>query len=225
MQFTSTIFLAILATLAFTAPTPTLLPRSCTTITPNAMQSLLSTEPTIGFTNKGLAGTGDNGFTIFQDNTQASNRYQMLQFVDFAVPAGSYGCQLHVTDAGQSIGYTFLRGQEPEEEPGMAIVTVKALVPNAMDLYPSYDDVMNMSPQLVSAEKFGVFSIQNGTVPGAINSEACPPAMRDGKDGHLQFVFELEGSDDLSRTRYFNMAQRGAGASGGLNGLYMTFNC
>ncbi|CZS98697.1 uncharacterized protein RAG0_07321 [Rhynchosporium agropyri] len=225
MQFTSTILLTILATLIAAVPTPTIQPRGCTTITPNAMQSLLSTEPTIGYTNEGLNGAGGNGFTIFQDNTQASNRYQMLQFLDFVVPACSYGCELKVTDVGKSVSYSHLRGHEPLSDPGMAHVKVQALIPNAMSIYPSYNDVKNVSPALVSAEKFGSFSIKNGTALTVINGEACPPAMSDGRDGHLQFVFQLEGSDDLSRTRYFNMAQRGVGAVGGLNGFHMTFNC
>ncbi|KAH7356665.1 hypothetical protein BKA65DRAFT_211857 [Rhexocercosporidium sp. MPI-PUGE-AT-0058] len=248
MQYATTLIIAIMATIGDTSPTGTLQPRACTTITPSSMQSLLSTEPTIGFTNKGLNGPGGNGFSIFQDNTQANNRYQMLQFVDFEVPSGSYGCQLHVTDAGNSIGYHLLNGHEPSADPGMAKVTVMALVPNALSPYPSYDDVQTMDPSLVSAKSFGTFSIANGTVPGTINSEACPPAMSDGQNGHLQFVFELEGND-LSHTRYFSskshsspillllhvswrsrltlrsVGQRSAGAGGALNGVYMTFNC
>ncbi|KAH6722360.1 hypothetical protein DL95DRAFT_401076 [Leptodontidium sp. 2 PMI_412] len=224
MKFKTFLLIAILAIIGATAPTRTIQPRACTTITPNAMQSLLSTDPTNGYTNRALDGPGVNGFSIFQDNTKANQRYQLLQFVDFEVPSNSYGCQLHVTDAGNSVDYSLIYGDEPSPNPGMARITVKSLVPNALPMHPTYNDVQTMNPSLISANKFGTFSIASGAQPRVINSQACPPAMIDGHNGHLQFVFELE-DNDLSTTRYFSMTQRSARAGGGLNGVYMTFNC
>ncbi|PVH84388.1 hypothetical protein DL98DRAFT_651619 [Cadophora sp. DSE1049] len=228
MQFATTILLAILATLGATAPT--IQARACSTITPNAMQFLLSSDPDSGSSPHALNGPlidrlDTQSFNLFQDNVKANDRYEMRQFVDFQVPPGSYSCALHVTDEGNSVENNVYIGEQHSSDTEMAKVAVKSLVPNAFLRYPSYNDVGdNMDPSLVSAESFGTFSIKNGTNPGTINSRACPPPLSNGEDGHLQFVFELEGKD-YSRTRYFSMTQRNGGAGGALNGVYMTFNC
>ncbi|CAL3967452.1 unnamed protein product [Diplocarpon coronariae] len=218
------ILLAVLEALAHAIPTPTLVSQACTTIIPSSMQSLLSTEPEIGFANEGLQGSGENGFSVFQDNFNASNKYHMLQFVDFEVPAGSYGCELYITDAANSISHSLILGKVWSNNVGATEFKVQSLVHDAFAADVSYNDVVKAPKSLISADHFGSFKIYNGSSSILINSETCPLSKSDGQNGHLQFVFDFRDHDRYTAS-YFSMTQRKAGDHGKLNGVYMTVNC
>lgn len=127
----------------------------------------------------------------------------MLQFIDFEVPAGSYGCELYITDAGKSIQHSVYRGETMSMNSVATNIIVKSLVPNAFHSQPTYNDISNAPTSLISAEHFGDIQIATGDVSRPINSEACPPRMSSGQNGHLQFVFGFS-DDDGYTTSYFS---------------------
>jgi hypothetical protein len=236
MMRTSITFLLCALTIA--CASPTLPPRACTTVYPNNLQSLVNTLPGQTFFNQAppfvVGGVG--GMTIQQDNTGdtllinphlrisqlvAVNNPQLnVQFVDFIVPSGAYGCQLSITDQANQLYYES-NGDVNAAPPALNVIS---LVPNAISGDPTYDVVM-MNQSLVSSYNFGTVTMTRGGSK-VINSFECPQATWDGQDGHLQYVFEFAppGPGGYSDWVLPQLVPDAAGVQP-LNGVYMTYNC
>jgi hypothetical protein len=227
----------LLSALAIAAASPTLPPRACTTIYPTDLQSLVNALPDTSFFNQAppdIAG-GVGGMTIQQDNTDGtvltfphlrvyrqpiieSSPQLNLQFVDFVVPAGSYGCELMITDQANQLYYES-DGDTSAAPPALNIIS---LLPNSVG-DPTYDNIMNANPSIISSYNWGTVTLAHGG-SAVINSVACPNATSDGEDGHAQYVFEFAQAGPGYSDWVLPQLVPEAGVQL-LNGVYMTFNC
>lgn len=228
----------LLSLLALTYASPALPPRSCQTIYPNDLQSLINALPDQSFNNQvppfKVGGVG--GSVIQQDNTDgtlppprmkiqhqhklANNPLLNLQFVDFIIPPNAYGCELKITDRANQLAYS----NSVDANAGPPALNVISLLPNAVLDDPTYDAIINANPSLISSHSFGTVTLQRGG-SAVINSFSCANATEDGNFGHLQYVFEF-AAPGMGYSDWV-LPQLIADAAGiqKFNGVYMTYNC
>lgn len=195
----------LLSTLAFVAASPTLPPRACSTLYPK-FYSLVSSHPNETFTynqSAALVASGVGGsedlppirqfphLEIYSQPSAASDPHVILQYIDFKVPAGSYGCQLSISDANNQLYFTNNSNTDASDP----VLNVSALFPGAICDDPTYNSVMNANPSVIETPGWGIFTLSPGGST-IINSAACPQ----GEDVHAQFVVEFaypgEGYND-----------------------------
>ena len=223
----------LLSALAFVAASPTLPPRACSTIYPN-IYSLVSSQPDETFAYnqsaalvvRGVGSSEDlqvilqsSHLQIYSQPSLSSDPQGILQYLDFQVPAGSYGCQLSIVDENNQL---YFNNDSNIYAPYPAL-NVRSLFPSAICDDPTYNSVLNANPSVIETPSFGTFTLSPGEST-VINSAACPPAS-EGEDGHAQFVLEF--------------AQPGGGYNDWIlpqltaeysdlqipEGVYMTYNC
>jgi hypothetical protein len=235
------ITILLLSALAVVAASPTLPPRACTTIWPESLYSLATTFPNNTYYRQAPALVVDNTGGLFVGPDPAddmnfphptlriyrvpdseSNTQFNLQYVEFAVPAGSNTCQLGITDEGNQ-----LYPQDSQDaSAASASLNILSLFPNSIIDSPTYYNVMNAAPSVISSSRWGTVKLVRGKGPWIINGFTCPPAS-DGQNGYAQFVIEFD--PDQAGTGYHNLAlpqQVPAGDSAGiqpLSGVFLTY--
>jgi hypothetical protein len=231
------LFMAILlSALALVAASPTLPPRACSTIYPN-IYSLVSSQPDepvapVTYNQSAalvVGGVGDSEdlqailqfphLQIYNQPSSPSDPQGIFQYLDFQVPAGSYGCQLSIIDENSQL---YSNNSSNIYAPYPAL-NVRSLFPNAICDDPTFNSVLKADPSVIQNPSWGTFTLSPGAST-VINSAACPPAS-EGEDGHAQFVLEF--------------AQPGGGYNDWIlpqltaidsdlqisEGVYMTYNC
>ncbi len=223
----------LLSALAFVAASPTLPRRACSTIYPN-IYSLVSSQPKEPFPyNQSAAlvasevGDPEDLQTILQfphlqiysQPSAASDPQVILQYLDFQVPAGSYGCQLSITDENNQL---YFNSSSNINAP-FPVLSVSSLFPSAICDDPTFNSVLKANPSVIETPTWGTFTLSPGG-SAVINSAACPPAS-EGEDGHAQFVLEFaypgEGYIDwiLPQLTAIDADLQIS------EGVYMTYNC
>jgi hypothetical protein len=235
------ITILLLSALAIVAASPTLPPRACTTIWPEGLYSLLTTFPNNSYFDEAPALVVDltGGLFVGPDSTDdiispqptlriyrepdSENNTQFnLQYVEFAVPAGSNTCQLGIADQGNQL-YS-QNSQDARAAP--APLNILSLFPNSIIDSPTYYNVMSVAPSKISSSSWGTVTLVRGMAPSIINGFTCPPAT-DGKNGYAQFVIEF----DLNQagSGYHNLAlpqQVSTNDAAGMqpqSGMFMTY--
>lgn len=136
-----------------------------------------------------------SGFTISQDSG-ATNKQDVL--IEFAVPAGSYGCQLEVQ----------FPPSYPIQFSGQTQVYVYSTDKNLPRSSQGIDVSWNNSPAAVS--QIGTVNFeQNPTTKKVINSIVCKPKL----------TFRLSISRDQTSAGFVSFVQSAAA------GLRLTYNC
>jgi hypothetical protein len=223
----------LLSALAIVAASPTLPPRACSTIYPN-IYSLVSSEPDEPFAyNQSAAlvvrevgGSEDlqailqfPHLRIFSQPSSPSDPQGILQYLDFQVPAGSYGCQLSIIDENNQLyfnNYSNINAPPP-------VLNVMSLFANAICNDPTYNAVLKANPSVIETPSWGTFNLSSGEST-VINSADCPPAS-EGEDGHAQFVLEFAQPDGgYSDWILPQLTAIDAGLQIS-EGIYMTYNC
>ena len=222
----------LLSALALVAASPTLPPRACSTIYPN-IYSLVSSQPDepvapVTYNQSAalvVGGVGDSEdlqailqfphLQIYNQPSSPSDPQGIFQYLDFQVPAGSYGCQLSISDANNQLYFTNNSNTDAPDP----VMNVSALFPGAICDDPTYNSVMNANPSVIETPGWGIFTLSPGG-SAVINSAACPP-----EDGHAQFVVEFaypgEGYSDWILPQ---LTARDADLQIS-EGFYMTYNC
>lgn len=225
--------MAILSALAFVAASPTIPPRACSTIYPN-IYSLISSQPDEPFPYTQSAALVASGFggsedlptilqfphlQIYSQPSPASDPQGIVQYLDFQVPAGSYSCQLSITDENNQL---YFNNNSNIGAP-YPVLNVSSLFPSAICDDPTFNSVLNANPSVIETPSWGIFTLSpRGSA--VVNSAACPPAS-EGEVGHAQFVVEFaypgEGYSDwiLPQLTAIDADLQIS------EGFYMTYNC
>ncbi|EKD13806.1 uncharacterized protein L3040_005576 [Drepanopeziza brunnea f. sp. 'multigermtubi'] len=209
------LLVAALSSLGAAIPTPVVVPKACSTAFPILMNTVTSSQPERS--SQGLStfeyGVKEGTFYLRQDSFNVSDPFYSIQYLDFEIPTGSYGCQLHVTDANGSVSY-----KAGSSSPA---IKIKSFIPNAFYGSPSYNDVVK--GDRISSSYYGELQVSTGMGARVINSATCP-ASSNGQAGHLQFLFELRDHEEGTDS-WFTMTERSATHGTTLNGFYMTYDC
>lgn len=224
----------LLSALALVAALPTLPPRACTTLYPNALFSLVSPPPPGGFFDSGLRQAQEdttlrailNSPHVRLQRLQGSenNAQDMFQFVDFKIPAGSNSCQLEIVDSARKL--YFEKNDEINATPPP--LNIMSITPGALCEDPStenvtYADVMTTNPPVIQSYHWGSATLTRGG-HAIINSFPCPAPNANGEDGHAQFVFQFDpdqvggGYSDWALPQSTTAVE----AITGVNGIYLT---
>jgi hypothetical protein len=231
------LFMAILlSALALVAASPTLPPRACSTIYPN-IYSLVSSQPdepaapvaynqSTALAVGGVSNSEDlqailqfPHLQIYSQPSSPSDPQGSLQYLDFQVPAGSYGCQLSIIDENNQLyfnNYSNINAPPP-------VLNVMSLFANAICNDPTYNAVLKANPSVIETPSWGTFNLSSGEST-VINSADCPPAS-EGEDGHAQFVLEFAQPDGgYSDWILPQLTAIDAGLQIS-EGIYMNYNC
>lgn len=187
-MYATTAFLvsSIFASTILAAPGAILSTRTCSTAYPEVAR-VSEAQPDA---------TSLTGFTISQD-AGATNKQDV--FIEFAVPAGSYGCQLEVQ----------FPPNYPIQASGQTQVYVYSTDANLpRNSQGSIDVSWNTSPATVSQVATVIFE-QNPTTKKVLNSFVCKPKL----------TFRLSISRDQTGAGFVSFVQSAAA------GLRLTYNC
>jgi hypothetical protein len=214
-------FAILLSALAIATASPTLAPRACATSFPNSLYTLNSANP-----DESLYMPFSGPFELPQlslshQDDAASNAQDNLQYIDFTIPPGSYGCELKITDQANQLSFDY-NGDTSASPPAL---NVQALFPNAMLGDATYNNIMNATPPVIAASQWGALTLARGAPPMAINSMPCPVAMADGEHGHAQFVLQFAQAGAGNSTWVLPQWTEDAAGVQTCNGIYMTYNC
>lgn len=182
---TALLISGIFASTILAAPGAILSTRTCSTVYPEVAR-VSEARPNTSYLP---------GFTISQDAGQ-TNRQDV--FIEFAVPPGSYGCQLEV----------LFPPNYPIQASGQTQVYVYSTDKNLSRSPQGIDVSWNNSPAAVSQIGTVIFE-QNPTTKKVINSVVCKPKL----------TFRLSISRDQTAAGFVSFLQSAAA------GLRLTYNC
>jgi hypothetical protein len=104
-------------------------------------------------------------------------------------------------------------------------LNVISLVPNALRANPTYNDIFDVFPSVISSQSFALLKLgywsRRMTVLG---KEKCPLSQHEGGVGHLQFVVHF-GSQQEMEYQEVVLVERNEGMRRSVNGFVMLFDC
>ncbi|KAE8452990.1 hypothetical protein EG329_012177 [Mollisiaceae sp. DMI_Dod_QoI] len=210
----------VLLHLVAAIPTPTILPRSCTTITPKSLQPLDNTWPDVS-SAQGLF-TGTSSLMVMHNNINASNQLHSLQLVEFEIPPNASPCQLQITDPACSLSFTNSSTSSYQISSPVQLKVI-SLLPNSLSSKRSYNDIFNANPSVVSSWDFGDATMSAGDSK-IFNSEGCPVPVG-GKNGSLYYVLDYENEGVAQGWSEWTMLQQDEDVKSGkeMNGVYLIY--